>query len=239
MAWLNAEQQAQAGIGQSGVNKQTGKPDGFGQFSQDFDPFLALLQQVTGRTGTGFGLQRKGELASLGLGMAGQAYRDLPGLVRENFAQPRQDILDSFGGQFQNTADRQGQLGAQINQQFGQSGLGSLRGTQTAALEQQAQRQNLGTRDAMSGRLGQLGTAQAGMLGQAQSALPNFLMQQLGINLDLMNDKILHGVSRKQQKADKNNALGGALGSLLGAGVSQFGAGGAFGSGGYFGQQGA
>lgn len=190
------------------------------------DPILAILQSYGGRQGVGFSLQRLAEIASMGLGRAEQGYRDLPAQISALYAQPRQDVLSSIGSQFQDTADRQARLQSQLNQQFGRSGLGSLRGTQTAALEQQAQRQNLATRDALARQLAGVGLARAGSMGNAYAMLPQFLERRTAVEQGIADRKTQHIVARKEQKAQKNNALFGALGSLGGAALGSMGLGG-------------
>ena len=201
-------------------------PEKGGNSLNPSDPVLQILQSYGGRQGVGFSLQRLSEIASLGLDRAQAPYQRIDPLLTQLYDRARGDLVGAYGGERQRVADTQSQAQSRINQQLGQSGLGSLRASASGGLEQQALRQYQGIADQQGRSLAELGAREGTARSQGLQALGGFLSRRTANEQAIAQLKTDHIVGRKTAQAQKNNALAGALGSLAGAGLGALGGGG-------------
>ena len=198
-------------------------PEAGGQSVNPNDPILQILQSYGGRQGVGFSLQRLSEIASLGLDRAQQPFDQIDPLLKGLFDRARGDVSGAFQGERQRVADTQSQAQARINQQLGQSGLGSLRASASGGLEQQALRQQQGISDQQSRSLAELGAREGTVRAGGLQALGGFLERRTANEQGIANLKTDHIVGRKTAQRQRNNSIWGAIGQLGGQAIGTFG----------------
>ena len=187
------------------------------------DPILTILQSYGGRQGVGFSLQRLSEIASLGLDRAQVPYDRLDPMLRGLYDRARGDLVGAYGGERQRVADTQSQAQSRINQQLGQSGLGSLRASASGGLEQQALRQYQGISDQQGRSLAELGAREGTARSQGLQALGGFLSRRTANEQAIANLKTDHIVGRKTAERQRNNSIWGAIGQIGGSAIGTFG----------------